>query len=376
MASRENTISVSSGASRPDYKKIRKDSKDFKKLYDLALYYIHCEYADKKLKEETIKYAKVRKLDYGSLDKFSNHRFSVLGKPCVVINNGGEAPENWENYTLVEIERLITLSKTSTDEADEESLNDSKPAPNQIGIQDRMLLRAADVCGEFEGWVDTFMESPSKFNPESYDFRSAMIRAELKAGHARHIVSFYASDLDEINKVLAGDDPQLKEGYSCYTKPQIKKLEKFYQRLIADAKMIIDTSKVSRKPSVKKAVSKDKQVAKIQYQKDDAVLKLVSQHPVNILSAKEVWIYNTKTRKIGKYVALDESGFGVKGVSITNYSEELSVEKTLRKPIDQLAEFKRCSKAALRKYLESIPTVDTKLRGRLADTHIILKIEK
>ncbi|MGA1691745.1 MAG: protein translocase subunit SecD, partial [Sedimenticolaceae bacterium] len=51
---------------------------------------------------------------------------------------------------------------------------------------------------------------------------------------------------------------------------------------------------------------------------------------------KELWIFNTKTRKLVKYVAAEYQELGVKGTSITGFDANTSVQKTLRKPEEQL----------------------------------------
>jgi hypothetical protein len=90
-----------------------------------------------------------------------------------------------------------------------------------------------------------------------------------------------------------------------------------------------------------------------------------------------------KTRKLGKYVAknIDPKGMGregsglsVKGTTITQFDEALSIQKTLRKPQDQLKEFKGAGKVKLRKFLDEINTTDTKLNGRCNPDTILLKI--
>ncbi len=138
--------------------------------------------------------------------------------------------------------------------------------------------------------------------------------------------------------------------------------------------MLMQESKINRKPRAKKVVPADKIVAKLKYKKTDEPLKLVSINPADILGSKELWIYNTKTRKLGKYVAADFNELGVKGASITGFSEANSIQKTLRKPVEQLKEFKAAGKVALRKFLEDIKATDTKLNGRLNEETILLKV--
>jgi hypothetical protein len=110
---------------------------------------------------------------------------------------------------------------------------------------------------------------------------------------------------------------------------------------------------------------------------------LASINPTEIVGANELWVFNTKTRKLGKYVAQNidpsgmaraGSGLSVKGATIIGFNEELSVQKTLRKPELQLKEFKNSGKVALRKFLENINTTDTKLNGRINADTVLLKV--
>jgi hypothetical protein len=139
--------------------------------------------------------------------------------------------------------------------------------------------------------------------------------------------------------------------------------------------MLGQEAKVNRKPRAKKAVPKDKIVAKLKYAKTNEPLKLVSINPADIIGSKELWVYNTKSRKIGKYVASEYLELSVKGTSIIGYNENLSVQKTLRKPEDQLKEFKAAGKVQLRKYLDDIKAVDIKLNGRISEDIILLRVQ-
>jgi len=139
--------------------------------------------------------------------------------------------------------------------------------------------------------------------------------------------------------------------------------------------MLAQEAKINRKPKAKKAVPAEKIVAKLKYKKADEPLKLVSINPADILGAKELWTYNTKSRKLGKYIASEFADLGIKGTSIINFDENKSVQKTLRKPIDQLKEFKAAGKVALRKFLDDINAVDTKMNGRINEEIMLLKVQ-
>jgi hypothetical protein len=101
----------------------------------------------------------------------------------------------------------------------------------------------------------------------------------------------------------------------------------------------------------------------------------VSINPTDIIGSQELWVFNTKTRKVGKYVAAEFSELSVKGTGIINFDESNSVQKTLRKPEEQLKEFKDSGKVQLRKFLEDIKAVDIKLNGRINEDTILLKVQ-
>jgi hypothetical protein len=139
--------------------------------------------------------------------------------------------------------------------------------------------------------------------------------------------------------------------------------------------MLAQEAKVNKKPRAKKPTDKAKVVAKMKYLKQDETLKLVSINPQDIIGAKELWIFNVKTRKLGKYVAAEFNDLSVKGTTIIGSDPIKSVQKTLRKPEEQLKEFKAAGKVQLRKFLDDIKAVDIKLNGRINEDTVLLKVQ-
>jgi len=121
----------------------------------------------------------------------------------------------------------------------------------------------------------------------------------------------------------------------------------------------------------------------LKYMKTDDKFKLASISPDQIIGANELWVFNVKTRKLGKYVAKnidpkgmmrEGSGLSVKGTTILGFDEKLSIQKTLRKPVDQIKDFRAAGKVKLRTFIDDIKTTDTKLNGRSNPDTILLKI--
>jgi hypothetical protein len=99
----------------------------------------------------------------------------------------------------------------------------------------------------------------------------------------------------------------------------------------------------------------------------------VSINPAEIVGAQELWVYNTKTRKLGKYIASTSDGLTVKGTSVENFTDK-SMSKTLRKPEQQLLEFNKSTKVQLRKFLENIKATETLLNGRINTDTVLLRV--
>jgi hypothetical protein len=231
------------------------------------------------------------------------------------------------------------------------------------------------MTAEIEDAIESFAEDRESFDPKTFKMLNLLKGKGAKAAHARIIKSFYTRNYDELVEAANTKDDQLKEAYSHISKPQLKKITAFYNEILTACDMLAQEAKINKKPRAKKAVPAEKIVGKMKYAKTHEPLKLVSVNPVDIVGAKELWIYNVKTRKMGKYVAAEFSELGVKGTSITGFSEMQSVQKTLRKPEEQLKEFKSAGKVALRKFLDDIKAVDIKLNGRINEDTVLLKVQ-
>jgi hypothetical protein len=286
--------------------------------------------------------------------------------------NNGRDTATWLG---AEIAKIIDEGKNDIDEEAVKAAEEAKPAVYVPSIQERTRDAALLMTEEIEDAYQNFQEDPENFDPKAFKMLNLLKGKGAKAAHARIIRDFYARDLAELNELASGEgDEQLKEGYKHRSRKQIKNFIAFLTEIESACNMLMQEAKVNKKPRKTKAVSKDKLIAKLKFKKTDEPLKLVSVNPADIIGAQELWIYNSKTRKLGKYVAEEFKELGVKGTTITGFSEMKSVQKTLRKPAEQLTAFKAAGKVALRKFLEDINAVDTKMNGRINEETILLKV--
>lgn len=270
------------------------------------------------------------------------------------------------------ISKIVAEGKDDIDDSD--VVVEVKPDVYTPSIQERVREASYKMTEEIETAIEAFQTDPETFDPKAFKVLNLLKAKEAKAAHARIIKDFYARDLDELIEAATTKDEQLKEAYAHLSKAHLKKITAFYQEIVSACDMLGQEAKVNRKPRAKKSVPKEKLVAKLKYKKTDETLKLVSVNPTDIIGTKELWTYNTKSRKLGKYVADEYKELGIKGTSITGFNEFKSVQKTLRKPADQLKAFKDSGKVQLRKFLEDINAVDTKMNGRINEDIILLRV--
>lgn len=278
-------------------------------------------------------------------------------------------------WLRAEIVKVIAEGKNDIDPDEAKAAELAKPAVYTPSIQDRVKEAAYRMTEEIEDAIEGFQVDPENFDPKAFKMLNLLKGKEVKAAHARIIKGFYSKDLAELEELASGKaDEQLREGYSHRTKKQVKNLIAFYQEIMSACDMLSQEAKVNRKPRAKKSVPAEKIVAKLKYMKTNEPLKLVSINPTDIIGATELWVYNSKTRKLGKYVSDEYKTLSVKGTTIIGFNENLSVCKTLRKPEEKLKEFKAAGKVQLRKFLDDINATDTKMNGRLNEETILLKV--
>jgi hypothetical protein len=307
---------------------------------------------------------------------------------------GNTAPAT--KFLKARIERAIEAGTSVVEEkkAIEKENKDIYVPTIQERIRDQAYVQSEAIDEWLEGWIT----DPKSFDPKGFNFKVHFQKMGVTQAHARKLKTFYVdalTDFDDLEryptagqlKKMSEHDAdmwvQLKEGYVHLKKADIKNYRIAIGELLTALEFVIDTAKATRKPRKPKVYSADKIVAKLKYLKVDDKYKLASINPTEVVGASELWVFNTKTRKLGKYIASnidpkgmkrDGSGLSVKGTTIIGFDEKLSIQKTLRKPEEQLKEFKAAGKVKLRTFLEEIKTTDTKLNGRSNLETVLLKV--
>lgn len=202
------------------------------------------------------------------------------------------------------------------------------------------------------------------FDPTNISQLQSLSTADLKRLNHQ-----FQTTYSTMKEALAGD-AFCVESYRHFTKPQLKiVVEQFksMSKLKHD-----DSSNKLRKTTVRKKKTKAPAlvVKKVLFLLMDPETGIEGLKPEELVGVQQMWIYNSKTRKLGCYWAKNDAGLTAKGTTILNYQEEKSTVKTLRKPKEQLAKFMSSGL----KFWESIKAVPQPISPRMNRETLILKV--
>ena len=270
-------------------------------------------------------------------------------------------------------EQIASMLKVKQEARRDKDEVAAESAVAKLTIQDHLREKVSECAGELEGMFDDFIATGAKMTADWKPI--AQIRGmNISPNLVGTIADIWKTKLAEFEEVLAGTDADLAEGYAHLSKNQIKQCIKFIEQVIADCGNYVQIKKVERKPRAKKAVSPERLSAKFKYLRDFAELKLTSIAPAQLVGASEAWLYDTKKRKLIHVMADSHLGsFSVKGSAIVGFDVTQTVQKTLRKPAEQLKELLAGGKPATRKVFRDMKATETKFNGRGNDNLIILR---
>ena len=286
--------------------------------------------------------------------------------------NQGRDTTEWlkEQITLI-----IEAGKNDIEEV--EVVKTEKAVVPVITIQDRIRDQAVQMSDELDAAIDSWIINPEEFDPKAFKILNLLRGKGAKAAQARYIKSFFAKGMAELHELASGNaDDQLREGYKHVSRKNVNKLIAFYESIAQACDQIAAEAKVLKKVRSKKVKPAEELVKKLKFRTTEDKLGVVSVPPAQLIGAQGAVVYNTKTRKIGIYVSKTSNGLGVKGTSITEFTEK-SFQKTLRKPEVQLKEFKdQNTQKRVETWFGKIKATETVLNGRMNEEIMILRVFK
>ena len=306
-------------------------------------------------------YAKKNKIP-GRID--TSKSYLTLGWLCRLVMNGNDVGKSGTDFIKAHMKSVLSAVEDVP-----VAVVDTTPT---VSIQDRMKEKVGEIAVDLEAALDDYVTSDFKTMPAPM----SIMHDRAKGMHAQKLVEHFKKRRVEFDEVLNTDDKDLREGYSNFTKPQLKKLIAFCDTVITDALKIAGEAKVNRKKPKRKQKTPDQLVSKMFFCKEDETFKLKSIAPRDIIGALQLWVFNVKTKKLGVYHAEDAGGLSVKGSSLLNYSETKSIHKTIRKPNEVVPSVLSGGKLVLKGILGKISTKESELSGRINADTILLRAIK
>ena len=357
---------------------LKMEESEFDHHMRLSLRYYNYFYSSKDLKKYLVEWLKetagvAHKLDAATITRFakSTDGYTPLTAPALIKAHTKGMPllERHIKYIVGVVHRALELD--SKDEVVVEEVKAKVATVKVPTIQDRMNEIMKLHILHFEELEDDLYAGKT-VDPKAYEYLSGKAVPQAMLGK---IQAVFERRYSEITEAKTTKDEDLSDAYAYMKAADYKRYDAFYSKLFEGIAQYGQVKKATKKASVRKPPQKEKLVAKLKYAKNDTSNKLVSINPVDIIGATELWVYNVKTRKLGKYVAEDMGGaLGIKGTAITGFNESKSVQKTLRKPEVQLKDFLAAGKIELRKFMDNIKATDIKLNGRINVDTVLLKV--
>lgn len=305
---------------------------------------------------------------YDVLSEAPDYEFLTLGSLLVIRNNGEYLSP--EDSSRIESKLDVLYEKYKAKQEAAPIDENAEPKVPVISVEQRVIESARKQSEEFDYAIDAFFKNKKS----DFSAKTFLGTNGISGAVAKRIGEYYKSSLAEVEEAMEGKDEQLVEAYSFLTKTELKRFRDLLASIIEDCTNASLAAKANRAPRVKKAKPAATQVAKMKYLTEFPDLGLKSIHPTKIVGAQQLWVYNTKNKKLGVYYASGASGFSVKGSSLLGWDPESSSQNGLRKPMDVLPKVLEAGKIALNKILPSLTTISTKMNGRFNAETIIVRV--
>lgn len=271
-------------------------------------------------------------------------------KICAMANNGWEMSE--DEFNMVQTAySAATFIPEETEAVD---------APTKVKRTGPIRPKMMEALEELEDqWVDGAVGGSLSLTIRQTQYKDSKISLETFARPwLEDRLAEYTTNWD-------------KEGYPHLTTAGKNQRVKVLHRLIEELDELTATKKGVRK---KKAPTKAQQAKKFVCLSVSSEFNVKSIPAKDIIGAQRVFLFNEKYRTLTELVAKDDTGFGGKGMEITNVDESKSRATKLRKPLDVLPKVCKNALRTIHKVWSELTTKDVKANPRLNRNTVILRV--
>lgn len=357
-------------ATTPDFEK---DNDAYWFAWSKAANWFNYKCGPKDFKAYAVRYAKeflkLSKDDIKNLKKVKDGRFLQISKLVAIHFTGFEYHDNQRSMIkdvikdLVKEGEQISIVETVSEES----------TKKVVSIQERMFTKMMETLyAEFD---DVIVESWNEQDfSKKFDAFNAIKRHGIKGPGVKMFADQVKPLYEELNDAYNKTCDQAVEGYSHWSRPNLKKAIKQIETVLSDIEKTQLANKAVRKTRTVKPKSSDKQVAKLNYLKEDNTNKLASISPLQIPGKMFLYVYNVKQKKLTEYVTDNSAGFMVSGSTLKNFDTQLSRTTTLRKPDDVLPQILKKTKKQIDNVFKGLTTKVSVPTGRINKDCILLRV--
>ena len=299
---------------------------------------------------------------------------TTYGFVAKMASNGLEFPSVLERYKIKLDEYIAKLIVDGNEVLEKkQAKKQAKSSAPVVSIQERTRNAASEHIGHIEGELDDFIESNCKSKFSTFDY---LQQAEIKGGYMKYFIDHFQPIYEEVQEALRGDDEQLVEGYAFLTKPRKRKLIAFLANIINDCREWQKQSRGKRKARKRKVKTPKDLVKSLNFKKSDEDFGIESVKPSDIIGSSQVWVFDTKTRFMHKYIS--DIGMSVKGSTLKEFDADQSFKKKIRESYCEqvLDDVVNGGKVKLRKSIANIAAKEVPVTGRIGKEMVIVRIVK
>lgn len=318
---------------------------------------------DEKLRQKyVIAYWKAEGKDVSSFDKISSYYFYSAMAIIYMKVKEVPVPQSYETKlsdAYDEVKRRVELLSVPVE----------GKLKKVVSVKENINELAKKIAAEIDAAVDNFYLTGEKFNIKEF-----LVASGASATVCKEIASFYVNSAKELEAARTGKYEQLVEGYSHLPRRKLNAFVAMMESIVEGAMQRAAIKKVMRTPRKRKEKAPSVIASKVVFLKEDESLKLKSIHPEKVVGATQVWVFNTKYRKLFKYEALEGMTLSWKGTTLQNFDPTKSGAKTIRKPELMLPQVIDNTRRRLERLFDDVRGVLAKATGRSNGETIIVRV--
>lgn len=235
-----------------------------------------------------------------------------------------------------------------------------REAKKTVTVPQKPIVKKNNVdsyIDDVESYLDNCVSTGNFYKK---DWKKFIKEYKIKKKEGQEIAEYFTGLLTELK--------ESDEGYDNISKSDFNKYKDIVDNVVNTFSGIVGTTKTR----TKKPVDNFKLVSKVKYMEIFDELGLESIHPVHIIDAKYVVLYNTKYKKIQLIVAEDK--LTIRGSTIYGINKETSQSKTVRKPELIKHKFVKKDFPYILGSFRELKTKDSAPTGAINDNTLILVV--